>query len=245
MPGIQKVLVLIAMEQEAAPLIAGLGLVKDDPSRIPKPAPCLTYSGSYAGIQILVVCNGKCRLHSVDNVGTVPAAVAAYLATQIFAPDLIINAGTAGGFKARGAAIGDIYVGTQTVNHDRRIPLSGFDEYGHWAFDGVPTPNLQKKLGLKGGVISSGNSMDFVKEDLDNMEKHSAVVKEMEATGIAWSAHLFDVPFFALKSITDIVDGGRVAQEEFLENLSAAARALHDTIGPVLEFVAGKDISEL
>lgn len=69
--------------------------------------------------------------------------------------------------------------------------------------------------------------MDFVKEDLDNMEKHSAVVKEMEATGIAWSAHLFDVPFFALKSITDIVDGGRVAQEEFLENLSAAARALH------------------
>lgn len=72
---------------------------------------------------------GKCRLHSVDNVGTVPAAVAAYLATQIFAPDLIINAGTAGGFKARGAAIGDIYVGTQTVNHDRRIPLSVGNRY--------------------------------------------------------------------------------------------------------------------
>lgn len=50
------------MEQEAAPLIAGLGLVKDDPSRIPKPAPCLTYSGSYAGIQILVVCNGVYHL---------------------------------------------------------------------------------------------------------------------------------------------------------------------------------------
>ena len=69
--------------------------------------------------------------------------------------------------------------------------------------------------------------MDFVQEDLNNMEKQGAVVKEMEAAGIAWSAHLFETPFFALKSVTDIVDGGRVAQEEFLENLSAAAKALH------------------
>ena len=60
----------------------------------------------------------------MDNVGTVPASVAAYLALQTFSPDLLIIAGTAGGFKARGAAIGDIYVSTRTVNHDRRIPLS-------------------------------------------------------------------------------------------------------------------------
>jgi nucleoside phosphorylase len=32
-------------------------------------------------------------------------------------------------------------------------------------------------------------------------------VKEMEAAAIAWSAHLFGTPMFALKSITDIVDG--------------------------------------
>ena len=69
--------------------------------------------------------------------------------------------------------------------------------------------------------------MDFVKEDLDNMHNHEAVVKDMEAAGVSWSAHLFDTPFFALKSVTDIVDGGRVAQEEFLENLATAAKALH------------------
>lgn len=63
-------------------------------------------------------------MHTVDNVGTVPAAVAAYLAVQSFAPDLVVNAGTAGGFKSRGAAIGDVYVGTSTVHHDRRIPLA-------------------------------------------------------------------------------------------------------------------------
>lgn len=66
---------------------------------------------------------GKCQLHGVDNVGTVPAAVTAYLAVHEFKPDLVISVGTAGGFKARGAAIGDVFLATAFANHDRRIPI--------------------------------------------------------------------------------------------------------------------------
>lgn len=69
------------------------------------------------------MCAGKDAEHSVDNVGTVPAALSTFLACQRFQPDLIISVGTAGGFKAQGAAIGDVFVGTTTVNHDRRIPI--------------------------------------------------------------------------------------------------------------------------
>ena len=69
------------------------------------------------------VCAGKDPEHSVDNVGTVPAALTTFLACQRFQPDLIISVGTAGGFKAQGAAIGAVFVGTTTVNHDRRIPI--------------------------------------------------------------------------------------------------------------------------
>lgn len=69
------------------------------------------------------VCAGKDAEHSVDNVGTVPAALTIYLACQQYKPDLIISVGTAGGFRAQGAAIGDVFVGTTTVNHDRRIPI--------------------------------------------------------------------------------------------------------------------------
>ena len=58
-----------------------------------------------------------------DNVGTVPAALTTYLAVQRFSPDLIISMGTAGGFRARGGAIGDVYVGSSFMNHDRRIPI--------------------------------------------------------------------------------------------------------------------------
>ncbi len=66
---------------------------------------------------------GKDSEHSVDNVGTVPAALSTYLACQRFQPDLIISVGTAGGFQSQGAAIGDVFLGTSTVNHDRRIPI--------------------------------------------------------------------------------------------------------------------------
>ena len=62
-------------------------------------------------------------MHGVDNVGTVPAAVTAYLAVHEFKPDLLISMGTAGGFKARGACIGDVFLATGFANHDRRIPI--------------------------------------------------------------------------------------------------------------------------
>lgn len=55
--------------------------------------------------------------------GTVPAAVTAYLAVHEFKPDLVISVGTAGGFKARGAVIGDVFLATAFANHDRRIPI--------------------------------------------------------------------------------------------------------------------------
>lgn len=59
----------------------------------------------------------------MDNVGTPAASLTTYLAAQAFQPDLAISLGTAGGFKAKGAAIGSVFIGTATVNHDRRIPL--------------------------------------------------------------------------------------------------------------------------
>lgn len=242
---IQRVVVLIAMEAEAQPLLERLGLEKDDPPPIASPAPAVSYSGTALGLDLHIVCNGKCSIHNVDQIGTVPAALTAYLALQAFKPDLLISAGTAGGFKAQGGAIGDVYISKAVMHHDRRIPIPGFDTYGIGAYDGVPAPNLTKALGLKEGVVSSGNSLDFTKEDMERMLQHGVAVKEMEAAAIAWSAHLFGTPMFALKSITDIVDGDRPTHEEFLENLAAAAQSLQEKLPQVLEFLAGKTVAEL
>lgn len=48
-----------------------------------------------------------------------------------------------------------------------------------------------------------------------------------------------------LQAVTDIVDGGRPTNEEFLENLGAAAAALQGVLPRVLDFVEGKTLDAL
>lgn len=61
----------------------------------------MTYSGVVGGLSVHLVWNGQCSTNLVCNVGTVPAALSAYLAILAFKPDLVISSGTAGGFKAQ------------------------------------------------------------------------------------------------------------------------------------------------
>ena len=203
------------MEAEALPVISGLGLKRDSPPSLPPPAPATTFSGrvsssssddkgnsSPSSVEVSVVCSGKCKVHGVDNIGTVPAALMTYLAlSELRDPrvDLVISAGTAGGFAARGAAIGDVLCATAFANHDRRIPLAKFDDYGTWRSDAHPAPRMAAALGLKSGPVSTGNSLDWHDLDMASMSSGGAAVKDMEASGVAWACSLHGVPLLALK----------------------------------------------
>lgn len=273
------------MEAEALPIISGLGLTRDAPPLLPPPAPATTFSGKIrkgkegdggggsSEISVHVVCSGKCKVHGVDNIGTVPAALMTYLAlselskgsgggdsaapsaaassssTPASSPspsvDLVISAGTAGGFRSRGAEIGDVYCATAFANHDRRIPLPKFDGYGVWKCDAHPAPRMVEELQLKTGAVSTGNSLDWHELDMTAMNASEASVKEMEASGVAWACSLHGVPLLALKAVTDIVDGGKAAEEEFLANLEKASEALHFALKGALEFLVGKSVDEL
>ena len=57
------------------------------------------------------------------------------------------------------------------------LTLQGFDKYGIGAHSAVPTPNLQRELGLKAGVVTSGNSLDYTTEDMALMVENGAAVK--------------------------------------------------------------------
>lgn len=67
----------------------------------------------------------------------------------------------------------------------------------------------------------------------------------MEGAAIAWVAELSNTPFMALKVVTDIVDGERPTHEEFLENLSAAAKSLNEVLPRIIDYVVGKPIGQL
>lgn len=72
------------------------------------------------------------------------ATLAAFCAINDLKPDLVINAGTAGGFRSKGATIGDPFLATGLMHHDRRIPIPGFTEYGIGNHVALSTPNLAK-----------------------------------------------------------------------------------------------------
>ncbi|KAL5077760.1 hypothetical protein RYX36_016744 [Vicia faba] len=69
--------------------------------------------------------------------------------------------GTTGGFKDRGATVGDVFIISDCAFHDRRIPIPVFDLYGVGSCKAFETPNLVKELNLKVGKLSTGDSLDM------------------------------------------------------------------------------------
>lgn len=106
-----------------------------------------TYTGKVAGLTVHLAHNGTCDKFDVDKVGTNAATLTTYLAIAAFRPDLVISSGTAGGFKAHGAQIASVFVSTATQNHDRRVPLPGFDKSGVGLDHSHPAERMAKELG--------------------------------------------------------------------------------------------------
>ena len=84
-------------------------------------------------------------------------------------PNIVINPGTAGGFKAKGTSIGDIILSTDSIKyHDRDFhPTS--DSFKRYAAGLYPCADissyLAEKLNLKTGVISTGNTLHSSEEE--------------------------------------------------------------------------------
>ena len=118
---VKTVVIVMAMKAEAQPFIDHLDLQKDA-DRFHKGLRAECYSGTYKDeTKVHLVLNGQCHKYGVDIVGTVGGAVTTFAAVQALSPDLVINAGTCGGFRAMGGEVGSIYLCTSFLNHDRWV----------------------------------------------------------------------------------------------------------------------------
>ncbi len=242
---IQHICLLMAMAEEAQPIIEQLNLKLSD-DLLPAELPFVLYRGKQMDTRITLIVSGADPRYEVDNIGTQAATLMAYVAIRELQPDLIISAGTAGGFGKRGAQVGTVYLSDDRfVFHDRRVPLKGFDEssIGHYpAFD---IRQMASELHLPVGVISSGSSLEKSDKDIEVIERFNAVAKEMEAAAIAWVCWLHQMPFMAIKSITNLLDEAEASESQFMNNLTFACEQLVEQVVRVVHYCQNKTLAQL
>nr|WRF90803.1 5'-methylthioadenosine/S-adenosylhomocysteine nucleosidase 1 [Leucaena leucocephala subsp. glabrata] len=242
---VSNIVFIIAMQSEALPVVNRFQLTEDTSSLFPQGVPWVRYFGTYKDLNITLIWPGKDPTLGVDSIGTVSSSLVTYAAIQALKPDLIINAGTAGGFKAKGASIGDVFIISDCAFHDRRIPIPVYDLFGVGSRKAFETPNLVKELNLKFGKLSTGDSLDMTQQDEASIIANDATVKDMEGAAIAYVADLLKVPVIFVKAVTDIIDGDKPTAEEFLQNLAAVTAALDEAVYKVINYISGKCLSEL
>ena len=233
---INSIAILMAMKEEANPIIESLKLVPIE-GEFDNRLPFEIYRGTIEKAEINLVINGKDKTFGVDNVGTQPATLAAYITIDRFNPDLLINAGTAGGFQGKGASIGMVYIINECFSfHDRRMPIPGFQEYGIGSYPGAYLNGMAANLNLVPGIVSTGNSLDILDRDLEIIQQNNADVKDMEAAAIAWVAALYEKTFIALKSVANLIDIDSPAEEQFKNNLNVATGNLNKAVVDVINY---------
>jgi 5'-methylthioadenosine nucleosidase len=236
-----RILIIVAMSAEAAPTISRLSL-----SPLPFPVPSLPYllhAGVHLSTPVHLATLGSSP-HGVDNVGTLHAGVClSHLLASAAAGGTpythVLNAGTCGGFRARGCAIGTVVLPTSSAFHDRRIVIPGtpFEEYGVGLLP-AGTGGTRGVVEAIEGHCTTGDSLDHCREDDEAMAKTEAAAKDMEFAALNTVAAMHGVPLLGVKVVTDLVDGDRPSHEEFMENLGTAAKSLQENVGKVIDALA-------
>ncbi|MGH1503521.1 MAG: 5'-methylthioadenosine nucleosidase [Acidimicrobiales bacterium] len=229
-----RILIVVAMEAEARPVRAALGLHAEPASLHPAFPSAMAADGPLA-----VATNGTDPRFEIDAIASQPAVVTTLTAAESHRPDLVISAGTAGGFEGRGGAIGDVFVSTEPVRfHDRRVDIPGWDAYGEGSYPvadlGPERDDLLSAMGAKPGRMTTGNSLDAPPVDLATMDRFGADAKDMEAAAVAWVCEHLGVDFLAVKAITDLVDHPEATAEQFRRNLGLATERLAAAVGSLV-----------
>ena len=101
-------LVVMAMETEALPIRERLGL-EGPGAKLADRLDARIWSNDL----VHLVINGIDPRFEVDSIGTLPAALTTFAAINYVQAEIVISAGTCGGFIQRGGSIGEVIVADQ------------------------------------------------------------------------------------------------------------------------------------
>ena len=233
-----KIGILGAMDQEVALLQASL----DNPEVV-EWKHLTFYTGSLHGVEVVVV---KC------GIGKVAAAVATTALVDRFAPDYVVNTGSAGGFDTD-LNIGDLVIATSVLHHDIDITHFGYalgqaagmpatyesDETLILAAEQAAEHSLD--VTTKRGLICTGDS--FIGSDEAAARLREAfptmAAVEMEGAAIAQTCFMLSTPFLVIRSLSDIA--GKTSTVSFQSYLEKAAKHSAELVMQMIVVLAKQD----
>lgn len=187
--------------------------------------------GQYAGHDIALLKSG---------IGKVNAAIGATLLCQLYAPDAVINTGSAGGFDPT-LDVGDVVISAAVCHHDVDVTPFGYD-FGQ--VPGQPSCFLPDEslveiakevlkalpqLKAKTGLIATGDRFMYDPTDVETVRQRfpEMIAAEMEAAAIAQVCHAFETPFVVIRALSDIAGKeNAITFEQFLETAATHSATL-------------------
>ncbi|MEE6283328.1 5'-methylthioadenosine/S-adenosylhomocysteine nucleosidase [Georgenia sunbinii] len=163
-----------------------------------------------AARSVLATVDGRRLLLVRSGIGAVNAVTATTLAVHAVRATVVISAGSAGGL-GRAVRVGDVVVGTEHAFAGADATAFG---YTLGQIPGMPATfpasaalldRAQNRPGVLVGAMLSGDS--FV--DGRTVEHYrgafpDALTADMESTAIAQTCYNFDVPFLAVRGVSDL-----------------------------------------
>ena len=220
---VQTIAVVGAMEQEIELLRESMANVKHVSF-----GKFSAYEGELAGKRMVLVLSG---------IGKVNAAVSTSWVIHQFAPDCIINTGSAGGL-GKGLKVGDVVIGETVAHHDVDVTAFGY-VWGQvpqlpaaFASDENLIRQAEKAAqvfegaAVTQGLIVSGDRFVHSSEGVAEIRSHFPDVKavEMEAAAIAQTCHQLEVPFVIIRAVSDSADEkADISFEEFLKTAAVSS----------------------
>ena len=220
---VQTIAVVGAMEQEIELLRESMANVKHVSF-----GKFSAYEGELAGKRMVLVLSG---------IGKVNAAVSTSWVIHQFAPDCVINTGSAGGL-GKGLKVGDVVIGETVAHHDVDVTAFGyvwgqvpqlpavFASDKNLICQAEKAAQVFEGAAVTQGLIVSGDRFVHSSEGVAEIRSHFPEVKavEMEAAAIAQTCHQLEVPFVIIRAVSDSADEkADISFEEFLKTAAVSS----------------------
>jgi len=241
---VRSILLIVAMQTEADPILAALGIGVPGTPLEPS-LPPIYYTATSSGIKINLVVNGQDPVYHLDSFGTDAATLSTHLGIRKFSPDLVMSTGVAGGFKTQ-ASIGDVYLSKDSVRYfDRRVSITSpdYQDYAIGFYPVADASQMAADLGLKTGIVVTGGSFENSLIDDRQIRNLDGSIVEMEAAAVAKMSMLSQKQFMAAKAVVDFDDAVGFAGQ-FDKNFKIATTSLAKQLPRIFAYLATHQLGE-